>query len=478
MSTLVTTDDIPAADRFDFIRELTAMMWVPMECGGWCPPDYRGEFRASGLGPMQVVVLDIMPITVRRTAELISHTDPDMLKLFLVCAGGTSVVDQGGRQARLSVGEFAFYDTRRPYEVSCGVDEQPTRVMTFMFPPSLLPLSPSGRKQLTAVRIPPTAGMGDLTAQFLLQLARNVEHYNPTEAARLSTAALEVLATRLARELDVGDWGTPEARRQPASVQSRLSATAALLATMCADALMRLGDVREARSWYRTAIQAADDSGERRLQVLVRAQASMLPYYFGDPRQAVSTADAALAIGCSPTPSTALAAAAKARAMARVGAADAARESIKLARRLFDEAGDPDSDAAFRFPAKRLLLYLSGALTWLRDTTAAYEVQAEALRLYGPDPAAPIDPALINLDRAMCLAIDRRAQEAAVTAREAITYLPWPQRTEIILTKAEGIVATVPAVERRGAVTALTECVRDCREHAGTLASRTSALDG
>ena len=103
MGTLVTTTDIPAADRFDFIRELTATMWVPMDCGGRCPPDYRGEFRASGLGPMQVVVLDIMPITVRRTSELISHADPNMLKLFLVCAGGTSVVDQGGRQFLLQL---------------------------------------------------------------------------------------------------------------------------------------------------------------------------------------------------------------------------------------------------------------------------------------------------------------------------------------------------------------------------------------
>ncbi|HEX5204834.1 helix-turn-helix domain-containing protein [Paractinoplanes rhizophilus] len=213
MPTLVTTADVAPADRFDFIEELTATLWVPMECEARCPADYRGEFRASGLGPMQVVVLDIMPITVRRTSETISQADPNMLKLFLVCAGGSSVVDQGGRQARLSVGEFAFYDTRRPYEVCCGVDERPTRVMTFMFPPSLLPLSPSGRKHLTAVRIPATAGMGDLTAQFLLHLAGNIEHCTPTEAARLSTAALEILATRLARELEVSDWGTPEARR-------------------------------------------------------------------------------------------------------------------------------------------------------------------------------------------------------------------------------------------------------------------------
>ncbi|NMO57412.1 helix-turn-helix domain-containing protein [Actinoplanes sp. TBRC 11911] len=232
MSTLVTTADVDAADRFDFIRELTATMWVPMECGGWCPPDYRGEFRASGLGPLQVVVLDIMPITVRRTTELIAQADPDMLKLFLVCAGGSSVVDQDGRQARLSAGEFTFYDTRRPYEVHCGTGDEPTRLMTFMFPPALLPLSPSARRRLTAVPIPATAGIGDLTSQFLLRLARNIEHCTPAEAARVSTAALEVLATRLARELDAGSWGTAEDRRH------------ALLVTVQGFVQQHLGDPR------------------------------------------------------------------------------------------------------------------------------------------------------------------------------------------------------------------------------------------
>jgi hypothetical protein len=133
---------------------------------------------------------------------------------------------------RTSARDFAFYDTHRPYEVSCGVDERPTRVMAFIFPPSLLALPPGGRKHFTAVRIPATAGMGDLTAQFPLQLARNAEHYNPTEAVRLSTAALEVLATRLARELDAGDWGTPEVRRH------------ALLVTVQGFIQQHLGDPR------------------------------------------------------------------------------------------------------------------------------------------------------------------------------------------------------------------------------------------
>jgi AraC-like DNA-binding protein len=63
-----------------------------------------------------------------------------------------------------------------------------------------------------------------------MQLARNVDHYSPAEAARLSTAALEVLATRLAHELDASDWQTQEARRH------------AMLTTVQAFIQRRLGD--------------------------------------------------------------------------------------------------------------------------------------------------------------------------------------------------------------------------------------------
>ena len=121
MSTLFRTDEVPAADRLDFVQQMTAATWVPMECRAELGGDYWGEFRASGLGPMQVVAMDIMPITVRRTPALISQADPDLLKLVLVCDGGTSVVAQNGQQAKLSHAEFAVYDTRRPYEVACGV---------------------------------------------------------------------------------------------------------------------------------------------------------------------------------------------------------------------------------------------------------------------------------------------------------------------------------------------------------------------
>ena len=100
MSTLIRTDQVSAADRIDFVREMTATTWVPMDCRALGErAGYVEEFRASGLGAMQVVVMDIMPITVCRTPELISQADPDMLKMVLVCGGNSCVVEQDGREA-------------------------------------------------------------------------------------------------------------------------------------------------------------------------------------------------------------------------------------------------------------------------------------------------------------------------------------------------------------------------------------------
>ena len=226
---LIRLQDRPVDERMDFMHEMSPTLWVPMDFAADGTP--QAEFRISGLGPMQVVVIDAMPVTVSRTPQHIEQADPDLLKAFVACGGGTSVIAQDGRQAELRPGELAFYDLRRPYEGILGTEPgQSIQGMTFMFPPSMLPLSRNRISELTATRIPATSGLGELTSQFLLQLARNVDHYTPAEAARLSTAALEVLATRLARVLEVRDWGTLGIRKH------------AMLTTIQAFICQHLGD--------------------------------------------------------------------------------------------------------------------------------------------------------------------------------------------------------------------------------------------
>jgi len=98
VSTVVRLEDMPADERMDFLHEVSATLWVPMGFAG--DGIRRAEFRVSGPGPMQVVVIDGMPVTVSRTPRHIEQADPDLLKAFVACGGGTSVIAQDGRQRR------------------------------------------------------------------------------------------------------------------------------------------------------------------------------------------------------------------------------------------------------------------------------------------------------------------------------------------------------------------------------------------
>nr|BFD90950.1 hypothetical protein KitaXyl93_23100 [Kitasatospora sp. Xyl93] len=186
--------------------------------------------------------------------------------------------------------------------------------------------------------------------------------------------------------------------RQPALVQVRLSEMIAVLSTLIADSLMKLGRREHAEDWYGTAKSAADDSGNRELRTRVRVQAAMLPFYYGPLAEAAAlTHEAVLLNRGRPSATGAFAAAADARIKARQGDVEGARAAIAQARALFERTPQaaPEDDA-WAFPYRRLQLYLSGAFTALGDTVHAGRAQEEALRLYpdhtGIDPARALTP--------------------------------------------------------------------------------------
>lgn len=219
MSVLIRTDHLPARERIEFVQEEVApRTWVPLECGALgADIDFCFELRTGRFGAIQVNLVTSVPLIVRRTPKLIRRSAPDLLKLVTPVHGyGGLVVIQDGRQAHLErPGDFALYDTRRPFEIrTVDVEEGSlAQVVTMHFPSTLLPVPPSQLKHLTAVPMGPCQGIGALTSKLLTQVAHSIDEYTPVEAARLSTAALEVLATRLAHELDRDGWVPPETHR-------------------------------------------------------------------------------------------------------------------------------------------------------------------------------------------------------------------------------------------------------------------------
>ncbi|MFF4777328.1 helix-turn-helix domain-containing protein [Microtetraspora fusca] len=246
--------------------------------------------------------------------------------------------------------------------------------------------------------------------------------------------------------LEIADVRKLTVTRQPASAQRRLLTATTMLALLSADALMKLGDTRQAHAWYGTARAASDDVGDLRLRALVRAQQTMLLYYYGDLNETVRLArEARMLAGSAPSSPAALAAAAEARALARMGDDKAARIALAEAEQIFARMrGLRQDDLAFVFTEKRMVFYRTGTLIELGDAQPIEAIDAF------PPGFQTIDPALILLDQAAHLARNGDHEEACRIAAEALSQVPAEHRTSIVVTRAKALLAD--ADPRRPAV--------------------------
>ncbi|MFI1226231.1 MULTISPECIES: helix-turn-helix domain-containing protein [unclassified Streptomyces] len=280
-----------------------------------------------------------------------------------------------------------------------------------------------------------SAGQLDLLDEQVLE-SRQRYVYTPPEPM------IDALMTHLDEVIDLA------AERQPAAVQVHLSELTAMLSTLIADGLMKLGRLTQSEYWYRTARHAADDSGNNELRARVRAQAAMLPFYYGPLETAVAlTREARMLCHGRPSTTGAFAAAAEARAQAKLGNEEAAVDAINHAARIYEQSGSGGRDNdAWAFPERRFHLYVSGTYTALGRTRQARQAQTQALALY-PEQSG-IDPALLRLEGAICLAHERSPAEACEMAGNTYLSMAPAHRTPIIEERARDVLTTLPPAVR------------------------------
>jgi AraC-like DNA-binding protein len=212
---VVSTAEVSAGERFTFWREVYSKLWAPYDLR--CDPQTESRFRAqvgiSEFGPVQAVLLTTMPHTVDRTPKLIRQSDPEVLKLVCTVRGGATVTKEGLRANR-GPGELTLHDSSRPYRSELAPDIPVTQLLLLTFPRSLLPLPARELRRLSAATIPATHGVGALSSQILLQLARHMPALSPSDTARLSTLTLDVLTTTLADALDTPSTVPPHTRQR------------------------------------------------------------------------------------------------------------------------------------------------------------------------------------------------------------------------------------------------------------------------
>ncbi len=211
MADVARTLDLPAGQRFDFWKAALAHAFVPLEVtrpGNG--PDFRGRLDGYDLGALRVCEVRAEPHTALRTRRLVAAAPSGCYKLGLLLRG-SAVLIQDGREATLTPGDFALYDTDRPYTLGFACEH---RMLILVFPRDLLGMPGEHVARLTATRLPGAQpGLAGLLPPFLTQVADVMDQVGGRAAVRLSGNVLDLLTTVLAERLDRPDAGADSAHR-------------------------------------------------------------------------------------------------------------------------------------------------------------------------------------------------------------------------------------------------------------------------
>ena len=190
MATVLNTSEYDVSDRFDAYRDTVSKTFVPLTPKAREPLSTFGcRLDSHSVGAVQVSTIKATPHFVVRTPAAARHAEEAYFKLGLQMSGHARL-EQDGRQADLNPGDFAIYDTTRPYSLEFLSDYH---MVVVMFPRSLLRVPARQVENLTARSVSGRIGMGALLSPVLAGLEQEVE--TGTKAgAHLSDAVIDLIA--------------------------------------------------------------------------------------------------------------------------------------------------------------------------------------------------------------------------------------------------------------------------------------------
>jgi len=206
MKAVVSTADVPAGRRFNFWQDAVCDVFVELDCRPVSDRHFFGEITTARANDLHFSVVRSCDQNVYRTPARIRAAKEDVLLISLQTRGHGLVI-QDGREARLQPGDFACYDSTRPYTLS--FNEKFEQLVLHM-PRSLL-LERIGRSELlTARAISGASPVGSLVSPFLRQAAAVIGEVEPQTASRLAEISLALVTTAFGDLVDRERENAPE----------------------------------------------------------------------------------------------------------------------------------------------------------------------------------------------------------------------------------------------------------------------------
>lgn len=195
---------VDPAQRLAYWADLVCDTYVQLECEPHAgQPSIEGRIESDQLSTLALSRVTATPQLVRRTPSRIARATEDYF-LVSIQTEGQGIVSQDGRDAVLGPGDFALYDSTRPYTLRF---DGPFQQIVLMLPGPTLRTALRDTHQLTATAVCGERGAGHLMIGMIRSLAATIDTLAPESAAAVADSVTQILVAGLS--------GLPQAR-QPA----------------------------------------------------------------------------------------------------------------------------------------------------------------------------------------------------------------------------------------------------------------------
>ena len=201
MTTILSTDGLARGEREGFWRQALSETFVPMTVAAVTQDRFRGLIRSDWIGRLMVAEVASTAQDVQRTRREISRTDAAYLQIGMVYRG-VATVAQDGREAVLGAGDFAVFETTRPFRWTFGGDWD---VGAFTLPRGSVGLSEAESRLLTARRLDGQTGITGVVSRLLRDLGRNADRLAGTQSERVLADLGDLVVTLLSDWVDGSD---------------------------------------------------------------------------------------------------------------------------------------------------------------------------------------------------------------------------------------------------------------------------------
>lgn len=193
MPTRFSAADAPPHKRLALWQDIICDVYVQLDCTSDLGSSFHGSVSSGRLGQALCSTVSSCAQRVSRTPGRIARAQESSV-LFALGTTGHGGVTQDGREAVIRPGEFAFYDTTRPYELQFDGDFS-QRILQV---PREMIARRVRTEELTATTFTSERPLDKLAYDFIASICTLADRVDGDTANRLAEQAVDLVAMAIA----------------------------------------------------------------------------------------------------------------------------------------------------------------------------------------------------------------------------------------------------------------------------------------